>query len=132
MSLWGVFLLAPLPVLASPDFSSLLAALQTHYIITAVFLGFIAIIAAIIVHLYLRGSERSETKEEEIYISPRTLKIPRNCWFSGEKKEEIPSEATPLGIRKEGSTVKMRGWVERSIVKETFLSKLLAGANPSL
>jgi len=136
MSIWAALALFLGPVFAEdlqPEPPRLLRLLQQHWIGVGLGLGVLAVLAAVAVHMWLRGWESKEqVKEEEIYISPRKVKIPRNCWFAVPKTPEVPTESTPLKSPVECGNKKMQSWVERSIVKATFLSQLHAGASQPL
>lgn len=136
MSIWAIFAFFLIPALAEdpqPQVSLVLGLLLQHWIGVGLGLAVLAVLATFAVHVWIRRCESQDKEaEQEIYISPRKLRIPRNCWFTEVKTPQVPTESTPLKSPVGSSSKKMQSLVQRSIAKATFLSQLHADANQSL
>lgn len=136
MSIWAIFAFSLIPALAEdpqPQVSRVLGLIVQHWIGVGLGFAVLVVLAVFAVQMWTRRCESQDKgMEEGIYISPRKLRIPRNCWFTEVQPPQVPTESTPLKSSVGSSSKKMQSLVQRSIAKATFLSQLHADANQSL
>ena len=113
----------------APELSAFSRFLHSHWLLLGILLLTVATVCGVMVHYWLNKKQQELPTESQVayYITPRRSRVPQNCWFDPPK--QLAEETTPLSAKPEGVSGKLSTWLQRSIVRETFLSRLVRSGN---